>query len=99
MGNHAGNKTGNRLDYKQEIPDEVYDRAKAECAFTDRLYEILLAYQRGQIASCSRPQGIPDGNVGELNPRMSRLYNQIWATVMGLQERAKQKKKQGVIAA
>lgn len=96
-----GNQTGVRLDYRQETSDQIMDRAKAECAFTERLYEILLAYQTGKNPIGQPPKGIPPGNVGELNPAMSRLYNRIWSAAMGLQEKAKQpkqKKKQEVIS-
>jgi len=89
MGNHAGN----RLDYKQEIMDEALDRAKAECVFTERLYEILLAWQTGRGPIGQQPKGIPPGNVGELNYAMSRLYNLIWAAAISLNEKAKSKKK------
>ncbi len=94
MGNHAGK----RLGYRQETMDEAMDRAKAECIFTERLYDILLAYQKGTGLRGMNPKGIPSGNVGELNPAMSRLYNQIWASAIGLNEKAKSKKKQEVIA-
>ena len=86
------NQKGVRLDYRQETSDEIMARAKAECAFTERLYEILLAHQTGRNPIGQPPKGIPPGNVGELNPRMSRLYNQIWSVAMALQEKAKQKK-------
>ncbi len=89
MGNHAGNK----LDYKQEIMDKALDRAKAECVFTERLYDILLAWQTGRGPIGQQLQGIPSGNVGELNYAMSRLYNLIWAAAIGLNEKAKPKKK------
>ena len=89
MGNHSGN----RLGYKQEIMDDAMDRAKAECVFTERLYDILLAFQTGKNPVGQRPQGIPPGNVGELNPAMSRLYNQIWAVAIGLNEKVRSKKK------
>lgn len=83
---------GKHLDYKQEVPDDTMDKAKAECAFSERLYEILLAYQEGRSLIGHPPAGIPPGNVGDLNFQMSRLYNQIWSVAMGLQERAKQRK-------
>lgn len=83
---------GKHLDYKQEIADEIMARAKAECAFSERLYEILLAYQEGRCITGHPPAGIPPGNVGDLNFQMSRLYNQIWSVAMNLQERAKQRK-------
>lgn len=90
MGNHAGNKLG----YKQEVMDEALDRAKAECVFTERLYDILLAFQTGKIPTMGPPSRIaPPGNVGELNPAMSRLYNLIWAAAIGLNEKGKSKKK------
>lgn len=94
-----GNKTGVRLDYKQEQSGEILAKAKAECQFTERLYQILLAYQQGKNPIGQPYAGIPPGNVGELNPRMSRLYNQIWSAAMGLQEKSKQKKKREAIAA
>ncbi len=89
MENHNGAKLG----YKQEIMDEALDRAKAECVFTERLYEILLAWQTGRGPIGKQPQGIPSGNVGELNYAMSRLYNLIWAAAIGLTEKVKSKKK------
>lgn len=94
------NKTGVRLDYRQDSSDEIMDRAKAECAFTDRLYEILLAHQRGRGVSGNPDQGAPPGNVGELNPAMSRLYNLIWSAALGLNHnaRTKKSKQQEVIA-
>lgn len=96
MGNHAGKRHG----HKQEIMDSNMDRAKEECFFTERLYEILLAHQTGHGVRGQRPKGIPPGNVGDLNPDMTRLYNLIWSAAVGLNEKAKSKKKQqGVIAA
>lgn len=94
-----GNKTGVRLDYRQESSDDIMDRAKAECDFSERLYQILLAWQTGRNPIGQRLRGVPPGNVGELNPAMSRLYNQIWTAAMGLQEKSKQKKKREAIAA
>lgn len=94
MGNHNGAK----LDYRSET-DETLDRAKAECDFTDRLYDILLAYQRGEPLG-GRPPGTPPGNVGELNHQMSRLYNLIWSAAIDLNSKGKiwKKNKQEVIA-
>lgn len=90
MGNHNGNK----LDYRQETSDEIMDRAKVECDFTERLYDILLAHQTGQSIRRPKPGGFPPSNVGELNEANSRLYNLIWASAVGLNEKAKSKKKQ-----
>lgn len=90
MGNHAGK----RLGYRQETMDDAMDRAKSECIFTERLYDILLAWQAGKNPIGQPPKGIPPGNVGELNPAMSRLYNQIWAAAIGLNDKAKSKKKE-----
>lgn len=91
MGNHSGNKLG----YKQEIMDEALDRAKAECEFSDRLYEILLAFQTGKIPTMGAPSKIaPPGNVGELNPAMSRLYNSIWSAALPLNDKTRSKPKQ-----
>lgn len=89
MGNHMGTK----LDYKQETSDTIMDRAKAECRFSDRLYEILLAHQKG-LSLGGRPASTPLGNVGELNPAMSRLYNLIWTAALGLNDKGKSKKKE-----
>lgn len=89
-----GNKTGVRLDYRQESPDETFERAKAECVFSDRLYEILLAHQKGEKLPV-RPPNTPPGNVGELNEGMSRIYNLIWTAAIDLNGK---KKKQEVIA-
>ncbi len=89
MGNHAGK----RLGYRQETMDDAMDRAKAECVFTERLYELLLALQRGEKLRGRHPEGIPRDNVGELNPEMSHLYNLIWASAVGLNDKAKSKPK------
>jgi len=89
-----GNKNGTKLDYRQESPDETFERAKGECVFSDRLYEILLAYQRGTPLP-GRPPGTPPGNVGDLSAAMSRVYNAIWTAAIDLNGK---KKKQEVIA-
>jgi hypothetical protein len=89
MGNH----TGQKLDYKQEEAEKVLNRAKAECVFTDQLYEILLAYQNG-LPLDGRPPNVPEGNVGDLNFQMSRLYNLIWTAAMGMHDKARSKKKE-----
>ena len=89
MGNHAGDK----LDYRPETSDDGMARAKAECDFTERLYDILLAYQKGLPLRGRAVSGIPAGNVGELNPAMSRMYNLIWASAIGLNDKGKSKKK------
>jgi hypothetical protein len=88
----VGNHSGNKLDYKQEPLDGIMDRAKAECRFSDRLYEILLAYQQGK-SLIGHPPATPPGNVGELNPAMSRIYNLIWTAVIDLNGKAGSKKK------
>jgi hypothetical protein len=96
----VGNHTGSKLDYKQESSDDIMDEAKAECDFTYRLYDILLAYQNGQPLG-GRPPGTPPGNVGELNPAMSRIYNLIWSAAIDLNGKGKiwKKKQQEVKAA
>lgn len=95
-----GNQTGSKLDYRQESSDDIMDKAKAECDFTYRLYDILLAYQTGQPLG-GRPPGTPPGNVGELNPAMSRIYNLIWSAAIDLNGKGKtwKKKEQEVKAA
>lgn len=95
------NQKGVRLDYRQESTDDFMDKARAECVFTDQLYEILLAYQRGEKVLGRKCGGIPPGNVGKLNSEMTRLYNLIWSAALPLNEKAKSKKQQkqmGVIA-
>lgn len=92
-----GNQQGVRLDYRQEFLDDFFDKARAEYQFTDRLYEILLAHQRGEPVRGRHPDGIPKGNVLDLNPEMSRLYNLIWSAALNLNETPK-KKKQELIA-
>jgi hypothetical protein len=96
----VGNQTGSKLGYKQEIMDEALDRAKDECNFSDRLYDILLAYQNGQPLG-GRPPGTPPGNVGDLNFQMSRIYNLIWSAAIDLNGKGKiwKKNKQEVKAA
>jgi hypothetical protein len=96
----VGNQTGSKLDYRQESSDDIMDKAKAECDFTYRLYDILLAYQNGQPLG-GRPPGTPPGNVGELNPAMSRIYNLIWSAAIDLNGKGKiwKKKQQEVKAA
>ena len=89
MGNHAGIK----LDYKQEISDDGMDRAKAEYTFGERLYEILLDYQNRFVG---RKPYKKDDKIGELTPQMSHLYNLIWASAIGLNDKGKSKKKQQV---
>lgn len=81
-------------DYRQSDLDDTLDRAKAECIFTERLYDILLAYQNREKIRGRHPEGIPKGKVGELDEEMSRLYNLIWASAIGLNEKAKSKPKQ-----
>ena len=76
---------------KQKVFDDIMDRAKAECVFSDRLYEILLVYQERYHDRKREPLKKSE-KVGDLNLELSRLYNQIWSAVMGLQERAKQGK-------
>jgi hypothetical protein len=88
VGNHVGNKLG----YKQEIMDEALDRAKAECIFSDRLYDILLADQKGEPLP-GRPPGVPKDCIGELNNRMTRLYNLIWSAAIDLNGKTRWKKK------
>ncbi len=88
MGNHAGNKLG----YKQEIMDEALDRAKAECVFTERLYEILMTYQ--ERYHIRRKPLKKSEKVGELNLELSRLYNQIWALHLKMDYKGKKKNKQ-----
>jgi hypothetical protein len=96
----VGNHNGTKLDYRQESSDDITARAKAECDFTYRLYDILLAYQNGQPLG-GRPPGTPPGNVGELNPAMSRIYNLIWSAAIDLNGKGKiwKKKEQEVKAA
>jgi hypothetical protein len=96
----VGNHNGNKLDYRQESSDDIMARAKAECNFTDRLYDILLAYQRDQPLE-GRPPGTPPGNVGDLNGQMSRLYNLIWSAAIDLNGKGKiwKKKEQEAKAA
>lgn len=81
-------------DYRQDNLDDTLDRAKAECVFTERLYNILLAHQTGQSLREPKPGCFPPGNVGELNEANSRLYNLIWASAIGLNDKAKSKPKQ-----
>jgi len=84
----VGNHNGAKLDYKQESSDDIMARARDECNFTDRLYDILLAHQRGQPLG-GRPPGTPPGNVGDLNCQMSRLYNLIWSAAIDLNGKGK----------
>jgi hypothetical protein len=84
----VGNHNGDKLNQRQESWDDTMDRAKDECNFTDRLYDILLAHQRGQPLG-GRPPGTPPGNVGELNPAMSRIYNLIWSAAIDLNGKGK----------
>lgn len=86
------NKTRERLNHGEQTSANIMERAKAECVFTDRLYEILLAYQRGEKTLGRKPDGIPAGNVGEFNSEMTRLYNLIWAATLELNDKAKPKK-------
>ena len=92
---------GKHLDYKQEIADDIAAKAKAEYRFSDRLYKILLAHQKGERVRGRHPEGIPLGNVGELNPELSRVYNLIWSAILNFDEsvKAKKNKQQEVIAA
>lgn len=83
---------GKHFDYRQDSRDDIMDRAKAECEFTDRLYEILLAYQSRKKLIGRKPGDIPSGNVGELNPEMSRLYNLIWSAALPLNDKNSKKK-------
>lgn len=79
---------------KQETIKATLDRAKAECRFTDRLYEILLAYQNGLPIGGRPTSAVPPGNVGELNPETSRLYNLIWCAALDMSNQdGKPKKK------
>jgi hypothetical protein len=83
---------------KVDEGERLRERAKAECDFTDRLYEILLAYQRGGMIRGKPSESIPPGRVGELNVALSRVFNQIWASALGLNNKARAKKNQEVNA-
>ena len=56
-----------------------------------KLYDILMAYQERYHDRKREPLKKSE-KVGDLNLELSRLYNQIWSAVMGLQERAKEGK-------
>lgn len=92
MNNRAGNKLGNRLDYRQEPSDDTMARAKAECEFTDRLYQIILNYQNRHHAVKQKPFKESE-RIGDLSLELSRLYNLIWSAILPLNEKAKSKKK------
>lgn len=85
---------GKPLNCRQEDLEDTLNRAKAECEFTERLYKILLDYQNGEKIRGRHPEGIPKGKIGELDEEMSRLYNLIWASAVGLNEKARSKPKQ-----
>jgi hypothetical protein len=90
MGNHNGQK----LDYKQEVIESTMDRAKAECKFSDRLYDILLAYQnRGNVRPGRQKPLKESERVGDLSLELSRLYNRIWSATLELNSNARSKKK------
>jgi hypothetical protein len=89
----VGNQKGNRLDYKQATPEETTERAKAEIIFSERLYEILLAFQKGERL-LGRPPGVPPDCIGELNYPMTQLYNSIWTAAIDLNGKTRWKKKE-----
>lgn len=78
MGNHMGTK----LDYKQETSSDIMARAKAECRFSARLYDILITHQERHHDRKYKPLEESE-RVGELCLPLSRLYNEIWSEVMG----------------
>lgn len=85
-----GNQKGVRLDYRQEISDGVYERAKAECQFSDRLYELMIKYQERLHSTGNKAWSKPlreSERVGDLNLPLSRLYNQIWTIALGLNKK------------
>jgi hypothetical protein len=91
MGNHNGQK----LDYRQEEAEKVLNKAKAECVFTDRLYEILLAHQnRDNVRPARRKPLRESERVGDLSLELSRLYNKIWSATLELNSNARSKKKE-----
>lgn len=75
-----------------QTEDAIAERAKEEVRFSDRLYEILIAAQRG-----TSPTGGPGREyglaVGELNPQYSALYNAIWEAALNVVIGGKRKKK------
>ncbi len=78
---------------KQKIYDDIMKRAKAECVFTDKLYAILMEYQERYHDTKREPLKMNE-KVGDLNLELSRLYNQIWIVLIGLNDKHRSKKKQ-----
>jgi len=71
---------------KQNICDDVLDRAKAEVEFSDRLYDALLEFQNsGRVNRKTRLGGL--GNIGDLNGRFSDLFNVIWDAALNVTAR------------
>lgn len=92
MGNHAGNN----LTYKQEEAEKMLSRAKAECEFSDHLYNLIFNYQERLSAVGNKTWARPlreSERVGGLNLPLSRLYNQIWALAFDLNDKTRSKKK------
>lgn len=88
------------IDYRENESDKILEKARAECDFNDRVYEILLAYQRGGVVRGRVSESVPPGRVGELNVALSRIFNQIWSAAQDLSAagKARAKKKEEVIA-
>jgi hypothetical protein len=95
-------KTGPRIGVRQDDAERTTERAQAECEFSDKLYELMISYQERFFADKSNRQWkqplTAAEKVGQLNLPLSRLYNQIWATIMGFQEKGKPRKKMEVAA-
>jgi len=71
---------------KQNICDDVLDRAKAEVDFSDRLYDVLLEFQNtGRVNRKTRLGSL--GNIGDLNGRFSALFNAIWDDALNVTAR------------
>jgi|SRR5215475_1069424 len=65
------------LGEKQQTDDSVLERARLECTFADRLYDILLEFQRrGEIVR--KIKSAAAGPIGDLNMIHTGLYNVIW---------------------
>jgi len=84
-----------KTNYRQEVyrDTDFMDRAKEECRFSDRLYEIMLSYQERYHDRKRKPLK-ENERVGDLNLELSRLYNLIWTAVMGLNDKSRSKKKE-----
>ena len=84
---------GTKDSEKQKIYDDIMERAKAECVLTDKLYAILMEYQERYHDTKREPLKKSE-KVGDLNLELSRLYNQIWTVLIGLNNKYRPKKKQ-----